>query len=100
MRTFHNAQQTAGTAGGCSPCHAVPRDAGIAGRFAKPTPEGWVGRHRRNTVHALYQPTKGGAAGAGKIIETDYSLAGPGRATRKTVGRGAPRTPSARRAIA
>ena len=100
MRTFHIAQQTAGIAGGCPPFPADPRARGIARRFAKPTPEGWVGRCGRSTSHALYRPTKGGAAGAGKIIETDYWFAVPGQATRKPVGRGDPRTPSARRAIA
>ena len=100
MRTIHDARQTAGTVSGWSPAYLIPRDQRIARRCARPTPQGCAGRPGWTTIQPLYRPTKGGAAGAGKIIGTDYWLAGPGRATRKPVGRGVPRTPSPEGGIA
>jgi hypothetical protein len=83
-------------------CLSIPalRGPGTASRFAKPAPEARVGQRRWSPIQPIYRPTKGGAAGAGKIIGTDYWLAGPGRATRKPVGRGVPRTPSPEGGIA
>ena len=100
MRTIHDARQTAGTTGGCSSPYLVPRDQTVARRSAKPTPQGCAGRHGWTTIQPLYRPSKGGAAGAGKIIGTDYWFVGPGQATRKPVGRGVPRTPSPKGGIA
>lgn len=41
-----------------------------------------------------------GIEGAGKTIGTDYRFAGPGRATRKPVGKGRPSTPGHKEQLA
>lgn len=63
-------------------------------------PAARVGSRRWRPTRPICRPTKGGASGASKIIGTDYWFAGPGRATRKPVGRGDPRTPSPEGGIA
>lgn len=100
MRTSPVLEYTADALARC--CSSIPalRGPGTARRFAKPTPEARVGQRRWSPIQPICRPTKGGARGAGKIIGTDYWLAGPGRATRKPVGRGVPRTPSPEGGIA
>lgn len=44
---------------------------------------------------SFYGSWKQGAVGANKVVVTDYRFGGPGFATPKHVGRGAPRTPQA-----
>jgi len=99
MRTTHDLDQRAARIGGPAFSKIARRGPTAAWRFARPTSKAWVSRCGWSPIHPLYRPTKGGAAGAGKIIGTDYSLAGPGQATRKTVGRGGPRTPSTQEGI-